>query len=367
MTADMRRLWGLIAFVVAMLASPSAHARETVRVLVPDRDNLQYMSFWIAKDGGFFGEEGIDIELVSPPGPQQAQAFFSKREADVAVLPPPVYLALVADKEPIVLVANLLANDPIDLVVRPDVLAARHLSRDMPLRDRLVGLKGVKLGVAPHPPARLRALYASQGLDADKDLELVILHGKEQNAAFTDKKVDALYAHTPFLEKAIVQDGAVVLVEQAAGEGVGYRQVHALCMNRTLLDRRRDLASALVRAIARAEASIHSSQPKTVDTLARAFPKRDRKELETIVRLYEPAIPKTPAVRAEDIPAAVAVFPTGMPKPDLAGVDLSKHVATDLVAYDDGVKRRWMIVGFVTLLAVLAGAVAIARSRRRDA
>jgi ABC-type nitrate/sulfonate/bicarbonate transport system substrate-binding protein len=341
-----------------------ADAMETVRVLVPDRDNLQYMSFWIAKDGGFFEKEGLTVEIVAPPGPQQTSAFFSKREAEIAVLPPPVYLQLIAEKEPVVLVANLLANDPIDLVVRREVLEARHLTRDMPLKDRLVGLRGIKLGVAPHPPARLRALYASVGLDADKDLELVILHGKEQNAAFTEKKVDALYAHTPYLERAIVQDGAVVLVEQTAGEALANRQIHTLCMTGPLLERRRDLGAALVRAIARAEASIHDSQPTTVDTLTRAFPKRDRRELETIVKLYEPAIPKTPDVRAEDLPPALALFPAGMPKPDLAGIDLAKHVAPGLANVDDGVRRRWIMIGSVAAVLMLAAVVAVLRARR---
>jgi ABC-type nitrate/sulfonate/bicarbonate transport system substrate-binding protein len=356
----MRRLI-LLVFAI-MLSSSRASAMETVRVLVPDRDNLQYMAFWVARSGGFFANEGIEVELVSPPGPQQTSAFFSKREAEIAVLPPPVYLSLIAEKEPVVLVANLLRNDPIDLVVRREVMEARHLSRDMPLKDRLIGLRGIKLGVAPHPPARLRALYASQGLDADKDL--VILHGKEQNAAFTEKRVDALYAHTPFLERAIVHDDAVVLVEQTVGEALANRQIHALCTTSALLERRRDLGSALVRAIANAEASIHASQAKTVDTLAQAFPKRDRKELETIVRLYEPAIPTTPEVSADAIPPALALFPAGMPKPDLAGIDLSKHVATNLVTYDDGTRRRWMIVGIVVAVVVLAGAVAIKRARR---
>ncbi len=350
--------------MVVVLVTPPARAGEPVRVLVPDRDNLQYMAFWIAKEGGFFAEAGIDVEIVAPPGPQQAQAFFAKREAEIAVLPPPVYLSLIADKDAIVLVANLLQNDPIDLVVRKDVLAERHLSREMPLRDRLAGLKGVKIGVAPHPPTRLRALFASQGLDADKDLELVILKGKEQNAAFAEKRVDALYAHTPYLEHAIVQDGAVVLVEQTAGEALAGRQIHTLCTTRGLLERRRDLAAAMVSAIARAEASIHASKPKTVETLARAFPSRDRRELETIVGLYEPAIPKTPDVRAEDLKPALDLFPAGMTKPSLDGIDLAAHVAPDLAkraSEGDPAKSRWWIVAAVAVAVVLAVVVASRR------
>ena len=74
--------------------------------------------------------------------------------------------------------------------------------------------------------------HFSVGLDADKDVEMVILRGKEQNAAFHAGEVDALYAHTPYLEQAIVQDDAVVLVDQGRGEVavLANRQIHCLAV-----------------------------------------------------------------------------------------------------------------------------------------
>src|SRR5260370_23676123 len=105
------------ALVLTLAASMTpARASERVRVLVPDEGNLQYASFWVAKAGGHFAREGIDVDVVVPPGPQQTVAFFSKPDVDAAVLPPPMFLTLVAAKEPVVLVANLLRHDPIDLV-----------------------------------------------------------------------------------------------------------------------------------------------------------------------------------------------------------------------------------------------------------
>ncbi len=359
--------------MVFLLLAPLASARETLRVLVPDRGNLQYTTFWVAKSAGYFADEGFDIELVVPPGPQQTSAYFEDRKADIAVLPPPVYVQLIANKFPVVLVANLLANDPIELVVRRSVLTDRKLGPSLPLRAKLEGLRGVKLGIAPHPPTRLRALYASQGLDADKDLSIVILHGKEQNAAFHDGQVDALYAHTPFLEHAIVQDDAVVLVDQAGGEvpELADRQLHTLAVHRSLLDLRHELVVALVRAIARAENTIHRSQTETVAALAREVPDRDPKELATIVRLYEPAVPRTPDVRAEKIPGAVTMFPAGMPKPDLTGIDLAQYVAPGLLKLPSPPgDRSWKIVigvGVLVTLVMIYNAIAMWRRRRKRA
>lgn len=362
----------VVASTLAILA-PTASAGERLTVLVPKDGNLQYMSFWVAQAGGYFAREGIDVELVFPSAPQQAEGMFESGKTEAAVLAPPMYLRFIGAKAPIVLVANLLRNDPIDLIVRRSILDERKLTASMPLKERLAGLRGLRIGVAPHPPTRLRALFASEGLDVDKDLELVILHGREQNAAFSEGKVDALYAHTPYLEKALVQDGASMLVEQTRGEfaTLSNRQIHCLTFRRSVADARPSLVLAAARAIGAAEKSIHASQKDTVDLLARTFPARDRRELETIVRLYEPAIPDSPEVHVEDLAPALALFPDGLPKPDLSKMDLSPYVAKGIAAElakppaAVGISRaRWIVVA-VAALCGLGALVALLLARKK--
>jgi hypothetical protein len=99
------------------------------------------------------------------------------------------------------------------------------------------------------------------------------------------------------------------------------------------------------------------------------MPTRDRRELETVVRLYEPAIPQTPAVRAEDIPSALALFPAGMPKPDLAGIDLRRHVAPEIAtatASRTTPARAWAIVLLVALVVGVGAVLAIRRKQSRS-
>src|SRR5208283_2873033 len=122
----------------------------------------QYLAFWVAQGAGYFADQGVEPELLVPELPAQAIAKMIAGEAPVAVLPPPVYLQLIADRFPIELVANLLQNDPIDLVVRRSVFDQRRMSATAPLHERLLSLKGLRVGVAPGPPVRLRALFASE-------------------------------------------------------------------------------------------------------------------------------------------------------------------------------------------------------------
>jgi ABC-type nitrate/sulfonate/bicarbonate transport system substrate-binding protein len=318
--------------VGAMLTTKRARASaEPVHVFVPDADNLQYLSFWVAQASGFF-DSNFSVDTFSPPSPQQARAWIDDKKPDVAILPPPLYLQLIADRAPYVLGANLLANDPINLIVRKSVAAEKGITRDIPLRERLEKLRGVKIGIAPHPPPRLRALYSSVGLDADKDATTIVFGGRRQNAAFGSGEVDALYAHTPFLEQAIVHQDAILIVDQSGGEvkELTNRQIHALVFSRSFLANRRDDAVAMVRAIARAQTMIRKSPSDTANALAKAFPQRDRAEVDLLAHLYSSAVPASPIVSVEGLAPAVLFFPEGEDKPSLAGIDLATFVAPDL-------------------------------------
>lgn len=364
-----RRAAGLITLFACTLALPrEAAANERLEVVVPDGENLQYLSFWAARATGAFADVGLDVEVVSPSAPPQTATKLEESSAEAAVLPAPMALSMIARRVPIVLVAKLLDSDPIELVVRRSVLEDKKLDASMPLRARLEGIRGLRVGVAPHPPSRLRALFASEGLDADRDVSMVILHGKEQNAAFREGRVDALFAHTPFVERAIVHDDAVVLVNLSRREvpALAGRMVHALAFKKGVLATRRDLVVRTYRAIARTERAIHEDPARIAEALARAFPARDRREIDTIVALYEPAVPRSPEVHVEDLPPALALFPAGQDKPDLSGVHLADYVAAGVAreAETSTRGRAWAIVAVVGAIVLAAVVFFVVRARR---
>lgn len=313
---------------------PASAAIGSVRVVTPNQISLQWMSFWVALGAGYFEDEGLSIEVVSPPAPPGAAQFIVSGKADVGVLPPPMYLGLIGDGEPVVVFANLLRNDPINLVVREEVAEERGLSADLPLSERLQSMSGLKVGVAPGPPARLRLLFETVGMDADRDIEMVILHGEEQNPAFARGEVDALYAHTPYLERALVQQGAVTIVDQIGGEVPELSDFvrHALVAGADYARANPDVLVALTRAVHRAQQLIHTDPEATAEALRSAgleqFPEPE--ELETAIRVYEPAIPETPEVSVEGMRRNIGLFPAHRVLPDLSTEDLEAHVDEEI-------------------------------------
>ena len=309
---------------------PAPSSANAVRVALPVDNNLQWMNFYVAQGAGFFDDEGIDVQIVVPPMPDAAAQFMVMGRADVALLPRPMYLESIGRGEPVLIFANLLSNDPINLVVREEDAEKRGISADIPLAERLNAMRGLRVGVAPGPPTRLRLLFESVGLDADSDIEMVILHGAEQNPAFADGSVDALYAHTPYLERSLLKQGAVMIVNQSVGEvpELTNRQIHVLMTTQEYAGSNPQVLAAMTKAVYRAQQLIHTDPQATADAIRSSEVQLQEPEgLETIIAIYEPAIPQTPEVSVEGALRELgSFFPAHRSPPDLSGTDLTNHV-----------------------------------------
>jgi len=317
------------AIAIGVAVSVNIAAAQTVRIGIPERDNLQYLSFWVAYGAGLFTAEGIDVDLVVPDAPNQSGMILMQKRVDVSLLQPPVYLGMIHEHHPFALFASLLANDPINLLVRGDVARRLKLDPKAPLVDRLKAIKGLKIGVAPEPPRRLRVLYASVGMDADQDLQIVLRRADDQIEALTSGVVDALYTHTPVLEDALVRHGAMLLVNQSSGEvpPIANGQVHTLAATREYIKSRPDVIAKVTRAIARAQQLIHRDTAATIDALGKAgIAAPSRQHLETIVNLYRPAIPTTPQVSAALVERNARLYPARPTMPDFTKVRAADFV-----------------------------------------
>ena len=318
------------AIVEATQAPVSAN---TVRVFVPTANNLQFMTFWVALGAGFFDDEGLNVRVQLPPMPGAGSQFVFEGRADVGVFPPPQYLSLIEQQQPLLIFANLFQNDPVNLIVQNSIADERQISPDAPLFERLEATRGLRVGVAPGPVTTLRTLYESVGLDANSHIEIVVMSPERQNEAFGEGEVDALYAHTPFLEMALVEQGAVMIVNLSAGEvpEVTFQQIHSMATSQSYAADNPEVLVALSRGLHRAMQLIHSDQQATADALMAVIEGLDPQRLQIIIEIYEPAIPQSPEVSVEGVTRVLDRFPDHRPLPDLSGIDLNSYVDPQFV------------------------------------
>src|SRR5258706_976158 len=201
-TPVLRRLLVNLALVVmGLIACDGAWAASTripVRIEVPGDKNLQFFTLWVALGAGYFQQEGLEPKISVDARLGSAGKKLFQVQADVALLPPPMFLGMMAEDKPILLFASLLANEPINLALRKSVADARNVSAHASLRERLQAIMGLRIGLASEVGPRLRALFASAGMNADKDAQLVTIAGPDQGKAFVDGRVDVLFPRTPY-------------------------------------------------------------------------------------------------------------------------------------------------------------------------
>ncbi len=356
----------LHAGVVLVLSASTVRAAG-LRVVVPERHNLQFMVMWVASGAGYLRDAGLSVEWVVPDSPAGTLALLADSGAHAAVLPPPMYTRLVSEGAPWVLVANLLRNDPLNLVVHPRVAVERGLVAGESLHDRLGRLRGLKLGVAPGPPTRLRRLFKEAGLDASRDVVVEIIPGEQQNDALRNGNVDALFCHTPYLERALVDDGAVMLVHASAGEVASLRsvQIHGVAVTRDFLQGHPEEVQALVGALQRAMDLLHSDRAAALAALLADNPALNAEHARRLLEVYAGAVPDTAEVSVEGTRATLQLGPAHAKAVSLDGVNVAQMV-DNRFAVAAAPRRPWrdaFVLGFAGL--VLLGLVGVAWVRRR--
>jgi ABC-type nitrate/sulfonate/bicarbonate transport system substrate-binding protein len=227
------------------------------------------------------------------------------------------------------LFANLLSHDPINLVVDRDVAESLDLSATAPLPERLDAIRGLRIGVADEASNRLRVLLESVGMDPDQDVEIVFLHGDEQIPALTAGTVDALYTHTPFLEEALVDHQAFMLVNQSAGEvpELAELQVHTMVTTRSSIHDNPRALLRVTRAIHRAQKLVHSHPDEAVDAvLSAGIPGLLAPRIEALVEVYGPAIPPTPVVSPDAVVRTADLWEGRPVAPDFTQIDVDDYI-----------------------------------------
>jgi NitT/TauT family transport system substrate-binding protein len=332
-----RRFMQMAAGGLALALRPGARAASldglTPTIIeVPGATNLQFLSLWVALGAGFFRKEGIAPQIVVARGPRRTGERLFAGEADIALLPPPMFLGMMAEGKPILLFANLLANEPINLVVRRDFAEARGMFRASDLGGRLQAIKGARIGLAGEVAPRLKVMAKSASSDAEDLFQLLVVPGPDQVDAFASGRVDALFAHTPYLETAMVEHNAVLVAETSRGEiaELADGQIHALATTRNIMREKPGLIAGVTAAIAGAQHLIRTDLKQTVDAIiaSGAGGTTERRRIEALAQVYAQAVPPTPRISVEGIKRDVSLYPAHPRAPDFSRVQVADFVVT---------------------------------------
>ncbi len=259
----------LSVFLLALWAAADASAQakaEKLRIGYAARAVAHSVPF-VAREAGFFSEEGIDAEIVRTAGSIAPMALVAN-EVDLAIMSAYLMLPVASQNRDVVMLGGFSRYSTMVFVARPDVKGAQDL------KGKIVGIQ--RPGDAYEKSARFALRHL--GLDADKDVQLLALGTNDVMwSALQTGRVSATILSPPgtlFARKA----GMNFLVDLTDLK-LEY-QGSTITTRRSFIQKNPHLATRATRAIVRGVHLFKTRKEDTMRILARFLGTKDREALE---------------------------------------------------------------------------------------
>jgi putative hydroxymethylpyrimidine transport system substrate-binding protein len=170
----------ILILLLLLLPSP-AFANDKVRVLLDWYVNPDHAPIIIAREKGFFAEQGLDVEVIAPADPADPPKLVAAGKAEIGVTYQPQLYLLVDEGLPLLRVGTLVTAPLNCLLVRDDGSA-----------NTLADLKGKKVGysLAGFEQVLLTAMFATADMSLS-DVELINVNWSI-SPSLMSKQVDAV-------------------------------------------------------------------------------------------------------------------------------------------------------------------------------
>ena len=299
------RKW-LVAFVVWCCCTPAA--AQEIAISYPGLSG-ESSSLWIAREGGFFKENGVDAKLIYMEGGRLSIQSLLSGHTQFMAGDAVSALSAVGAGADIVLLASAKNILPYVFAV------AKQVKRIQDLKSNIVGIS--QIGGRAGEIARM--VIKNNGLDPDKDVIYLAVGGTVSRlAALSGGRVQA----------APISKG---LVPAAEAKGLNIIEVEpipliidALWTTRTYAEENPALIYRVARAYVAAVAAIVNDRDKTLVALRKYMRTADSKTIESAYEGYANGLDRVPIPNEKAIQNTLEI--TYRIAPKLAGLDIKKHL-----------------------------------------
>jgi NitT/TauT family transport system substrate-binding protein len=222
---------------------------------------------YVAKEAGFFAEEGIEAEIIRTAGSIAPMALAAK-EVDLAIMSAYLMIPVAERDKDVVMLGGFSRYASMVFVSRPDVRSSQDL------KGKIIGIQ--RPGDAYEKSARFALRHL--GLDADRDVKMLALGTNDVMwTALQTGKVSATILSPPgtlFARKA----GMNFMVD--LNDLKLEYQGSTLATRRSFVQKNPGLAGRALRAIVRGVFLFKTRKEETMRILAKFLGTKDREALE---------------------------------------------------------------------------------------
>jgi len=247
--------------------------------------------YWVMKDGGFFKQEGLDVDLVYIPSSTVVASAMLAGEAAISTANSQVVVDSGLQGSDLVIIGGVVNVAAFYIMAVPEVRSVQDL------RGKPVGITRFSAST----DFSLRMLLKKYGLEPVRDVPILQIGGMPEIAAALSKKT--IYAaHMSYPMSYVAQQAGMKLISNLAKEDIPFVHV-AITTTRRFMQEHRNQARAVVRAYGRAIHFMHTKKEDFKKIMARYTKVNDPGMLEGSVQYAYDFLEKIPLVK----PAAIQV------------------------------------------------------------
>jgi len=312
LTKTIGLLMPLVFVLAAPIASMAASASTPMRLLYPSFAG-SWATAWIAKEAGYFADEGLDVELIRVGGSSRMVAAMLGGSAPIIQAGAVAALSANAAGSDVVIIGSTGTVSPFRLMARPEI-------------KQPADLKGKKAGITTFGSTSdqvVRIALKHFNLEANKDVAILTFGAQpEAFAALTNGAVQVAALSYPLYPKA----QKMGMRELIAFSDLGVEDINGTVITtRTFLSQQRDTATRFMRGFARGMQRYRTDKEYSKKVLAKYGKLNDEEILEGTWQDYAPTLQKSPRPSLKAIQFMIENQYAGkkpLPKPEQF-VDLS--------------------------------------------
>ncbi|VVC76223.1 Putative thiamine biosynthesis protein [Aquicella siphonis] len=192
----MKKITFLVLFLLASVIHAAEPSGQKLTVLLDWFPNPDHAPLIIAKQQGYFQEQGLEVELIGPADPTDPPKLVAAGKADIGITYEPEFMEQVDEGLPLVRVGTLIDKPLNSLVALKDTGI-----------QSLADLKGKRIGSSNGglTGVMLKVMLLKAGL-SDKDVELTNVRYNLAQALLTHK-VDAVTGIMRNYEVPLLESG----------------------------------------------------------------------------------------------------------------------------------------------------------------
>ncbi|MFN3346471.1 MAG: ABC transporter substrate-binding protein [Candidatus Bipolaricaulaceae bacterium] len=250
--------------VLCLVAVLGYGGQASFRLILDFYPNPNHVPLYVAQELGFFGEEGVEVELLVPSDPSAPAKLVAARAVEMGLTPQMNFLIAVDEGLPLVAVAALIDG------ALGGLLSLREYGV-----DKLQDLRGKRIGYSLEPlePVLWRTMLATVGV-APEEYELVYT-GMSTVPALLTRAVEAIGAFRNYELLAVELWGHAPVFFPQEDYGVPNTYELLFVVHPGLLREQPEQVRAVLRAVARGLDFARRNPEEAFRLFVRVFPELD--------------------------------------------------------------------------------------------